>query len=420
MMFHKGIRSGCILLLLTGLGVFAPASQGVSQTPPASSKQEQPKVSLASRASFVGDETCSSCHREEGASYAHTAHHLTSQMPDEQSILGSFSEGANLLKISDPAPVIGDPGVSYKMERRGDGYFVTAITEINGQKQSRSERMDLVIGSGTRGQSYLYWSGDALFELPVSYWSDGRQWINSPGYRNGTPVFDRPASPRCLECHITYIDQIPSGSSVNRYNRASLVPGIGCEVCHGAGAEHVARHKAQPGPLRGDPIVNPTRLARDRQIDMCALCHNGALQTANVKAFAYKPGEPLNGHLKAPEDMNLHLDVHANQVGLLEASRCYRSSPEMTCSTCHDVHAPERTAASYSPKCLACHQVTSCGMEKKLGHRIADNCIDCHMPVEQTNAIVSETGDQVIRTNMRSHTIAVYPQQGQPFSQEKR
>ena len=30
------------------------------------------------------------------------------------------------------------------------------------------------------------------------------------------------------------------------------------------------------------------------------------------------------------------------------------------------------------------------------------------------------TGDQVIRTNMRSHTIAVYPQQGQPFSQEKR
>jgi hypothetical protein len=195
-------------LLLLGLWVFQPPLQVIAQAPPAASHQEQSQATF--RSGFVGDESCNACHRVEGATYAHTAHHLTSQLPDEKSILGSFLEGANLLKISDPAPVIGDPGLSYKMERRQDGYFVTAITELDGQKQSRSERMDLVIGSGTRGQSYLYWRGDALFELPVSYWSDGRQWINSPGYRNGPPVFDRPASPRCLECHITYIEQLVS------------------------------------------------------------------------------------------------------------------------------------------------------------------------------------------------------------------
>jgi len=39
--------------------------------------------------------------------------------------------------------------------------------------------MDIVIGSGVRGQSYLYWHGDQLYELPVSYWSDGSRWINS-------------------------------------------------------------------------------------------------------------------------------------------------------------------------------------------------------------------------------------------------
>jgi hypothetical protein len=53
-------------------------------------------------------------------------------------------------------------------------------------------------------------------------------------------------------------------------------------------------------------------------------------------------------------------------------------------------------------------------MEKKMGPRIAENCIDCHMPVEQTNAIVSETADKIIRTTMRTHWIKVYPAADQP------
>ncbi|MBB5317622.1 hypothetical protein [Tunturibacter empetritectus] len=47
-------------------------------------------------------------------------------------------------------------------------------------------------------------------------------------------------------------------------------------------------------------------------------------------------------------------------------------------------------------------------MEKTMGPSIKGNCIDCHMPIEQTNAIVSETGNQVIRTRMRTHWIKVY------------
>jgi hypothetical protein len=81
----------------------------------------------------------------------------------------------------------------------------------------------------------------------------------------------------------------------------------------------------------------------------------------------------------------------------------------MSCSTCHDVHQPERAAAAYSDRCLSCHRVESCGMAKTMGHKIAENCIDCHMPVESTNAIASETAGQVIRPKMRNHWIKVYP-----------
>ena len=284
--------------------------------------------------------------------------------------------------------------------------------------QSRSERIDIVIGSGVRGQSYLYWHGDELYELPVSYWSDGKQWINSPNFRNGPPNFSRGVTPRCLECHITYIEPRSSNPATNRYVKESLVTGISCQTCHGPGAGHAALHRSPASASaiqKGSSILNPAKFSRDRQVDMCALCHNGAQQEQLAPAFSYVPGKSLDTYLKeSPADIVEHPDVHANQVGLLKRSRCYRSSPNMSCSTCHNVHAPERTAASYSDKCLTCHQVKGCGMFKVLGRKIAANCIDCHMPRETTNAIVSETGDKVIRAKMRTHWIKVYSDAGQP------
>ena len=143
---------------------------------------------------------------------------------------------------------------------------------------------------------------------------------------------------------------------------------------------------------------------------MCALCHNGIRSEELVPAFSYVPGKSLDTYLHPNEgDLAAHPDVHGNQVGLLQKSRCYVSSPNMSCSTCHDVHQPERAAAAYSDRCLSCHRVESCGMSKTMGHKIAENCIDCHMPVESTNAIVSETAGQVIRPKMRNHWIKVYP-----------
>jgi hypothetical protein len=210
---------------------------------------------------------------------------------------------------------------------------------------------------------------------------------------------------------VTYLEPLSPDPADNRYDRATLVPGISCEVCHGPGARHAEQHRLSGATaLSAEAIGNPAHFSRDRQIDMCALCHNGAQQTLLGEAFSYKPGQPLSEYLKSnPADDLPRPDVHANQVELLKRSRCYLNSPQMICSTCHQVHAPERAAASYSPRCLTCHRVESCGMEKKLGAKIADNCIDCHMPVLRTDAIISQTGRKVIRTQMRTHWIKVYP-----------
>ncbi|HTZ57863.1 MAG TPA: multiheme c-type cytochrome [Acidobacteriaceae bacterium] len=382
------MASASLALLLALLAFLAPAAPDTVKT--------------------AGDAACLSCHQAQ-STYVHTAHALTSQPASKESILGSFHEGSNVLMIADPATASDNPGLYFKMEARPNGFFQTAFAGWPGQLKTRSEKMEIVIGSGVRGQSYLYWHGDRLFELPVSYWSDGNRWINSPGYKDGTMNFSRAVVPRCLECHATSIRASSPDPLGNQYDPESLVLGISCERCHGPGARHIALEQAK-APGASEAILNPAKFSRDRQVDLCALCHNGIRTDELVPAFSYVLGKPLDNYLRPTEGaVAAHPDVHGNQVGLLEKSRCYLSSPNMSCLTCHDVHQAERTAATYSARCLSCHKVESCGMAKTMGPRIAENCIDCHMPVEPTNAIASVTAGQTIRPNMRNHWIKVYP-----------
>jgi Cytochrome c554 and c-prime len=409
------IRS-CIVGFLGVVGLSFVTLLAVEHSPRDAYAQVNPSIASDAgvrRAEYVGDAACLSCHKEQSLSYRHTSHHLTSQPADKDSIHGTFTEGSNILMISNPEKASLDPRLYFQMEAKDGGFYQTAVAERGSQRLVRSERIDIVVGSGTRGQTYLYWSGGQLYELPVSYWRDGKQWINSPGYRDGTANFARRVDPRCLECHATYIRALSPDPQTNNYDRGSLVTGISCESCHGAGADHSEKEKSgsqKPSDSRGHAILNPAKFERDRQIDQCALCHNGTQREELVPAFSYMPGERLDTYLGPnPLDRTEHPDVHGNQVGLLKRSRCFVSSPAMTCSTCHNVHAPERSAADYSDRCLSCHRWQSCGISKRMGNKIVHDCVDCHMPTEQTNAIVSETAGRVVRTAMRNHWIKVYP-----------
>jgi hypothetical protein len=375
--------------------------------------------SADTRPGYAGDVACASCHREESLAYAHTAHHLTSQPANRQTVLGNFSPSANVLTISDPRKNPALPALFFRMEGKPDGFYETAVTGWPEQLLTQSERIDLVTGSGVRGQTYLSWQGDRLFELPVSYWADGRRWVNSPGFHDGTADFSRPINPGCLECHASYVRPLSSDVMSNSYEKQTLVTGLSCETCHGPGAEHVARYSGGAHPAESG-ILNPAKFSRDRQVDACAYCHNGIQRTALSPAFSFVPGKPLADYFKPlPIEASEHPDVHGNQVGLLQRSRCYQSSPAMSCATCHDPHAPRQeskvqAAVSYSAACLKCHQWTACGQSKRLGHAIVNNCIDCHMPVEATNVIVSETAGSTLQARLRNHWIKIYPAKGTP------
>jgi hypothetical protein len=346
----------------------------------------------------VGDSACLACHQAQ-ASFERTAHHLTSQLPTRASIAGSFAPGDNIVRTSNPS-------LYFRMDSTAAGFSETAVTGRAPDTTIRTERIAIVTGI-RKGQSYLYWSGhDQLYQLPVSYWT-GTGWAYSPGYADGRPNFSRPILPRCLECHATWFDAVPSLEVLNRYQRGNAILGISCESCHGAGRDH-ARHERSPLRwLLPRDIVNPALLPRERQLDGCALCHSGTAPLRSA-AFSYVPGQILQKRTTlAARIYSDTVDVHGNQVALLERSKCYRSS-EMTCATCHDVHREQRDVVAFSARCLTCHTPQSCGLYPKYGQRLVGRCVDCHMPALTSAKVFATYHRRELRVQVRSHWIRVY------------
>jgi Cytochrome c554 and c-prime len=359
----------------------------------------QSLVAAQELANYAGDEACQGCHPEKVASYAGTPHYLTSRWPTKESILGSFADSENILRTANPA-------LYFRMESTPGGFYEKAVWTPPATNVDRDERIDVVIGSGRVGQTYLYWKNDRLFQLPVSYWVDLGTWVNSPGYRDGTANFDRPVVPRCLECHTSYAAGVGPPASSNQYERESLVLGISCERCHGLTRQHVEAMRAKRTELS---IVKLTTMARERQIDVCAQCHGGR-RFPMRESFSYVPGKPLDDfYVRDPASAGASPDVHGNQVALLQMSRCYQASPQFTCTTCHDVHQKQRDLAAFSDRCVKCHSPQTCGIFPKLKETIVKRCVDCHMPVQASNLIISNFHGKQTRAMVRSHWIKVYP-----------
>ena len=230
---------------------------------------------------------------------------------------------------------------------------------------------------------------------------------------------------RCLECHASYIEDRPDEpqglNGVERFDKSSLVYTVDCERCHGPGAQHVNFQTNNPGIKTARFITTYASLPRARRIDLCAVCHSGNKSQMLRSTFFFKPGDTLArfkiDDFYSPMNDTSHLDVHGNQVQLLQSSKCFIYS-KMDCATCHDVHQNQRgNTAIYTQKCLGCHSTANhnyCKMATMLNAGlIKSNCIQCHMPAFASKAIISANMDKTYNADIFVHThhIAIYPQE---------
>lgn len=357
----------------------------------------------AAPAGYVDESACVACHTDKAA-YRQSAHALTTSWPHAGNLKGNFAPGANTMATA-------DPNLTFRMEKIGADHFQTANLVTPVQTMQRRERIDVIVGSGRKAQTYLYWDQDLLLELPVSYWMPTGEWMNSPGYPDGTANFDRGTSDRCLECHATsFTTRQPPR---NRFVRDSLVLGISCQKCHGPGGEHSARMQSGASTA-GSAIVNPAKLPRARQMDLCSLCHAGVGKPL-APTLSYTAGDVLAKYMSiTPADPAKPVDPHGSQFQTLSQSRCYREGETLTCLSCHDVHQTQRRADAYAQSCLSCHEVQSCGKFPALQDQIRGKCVDCHMPLQTTAKIVMRLGGERHQPQVRTHRIGIYPSPENP------
>ena len=360
---------------------------------------------------YSGSEACMKCHSSIYTNSLHSAHFLTSRAATSATVHGSFKPDSNTVMYNDSVKVV--------MEKQAGGLFQALYK--NG-RLSNKQRFDIIFGSN-RGETYLYWQGSEVKQLPVSYYLTLHEWANSPGgYYNDSVNFSRIIHARCFECHASFIKSVgqptgPDGQS-DSLDRSSMILGIDCERCHGPGAAHVDFHTQNPGVKQPAIISQFSKLTRQQRIDFCSVCHAGITGVMTKSTFFFKPGDTLamytSGQLFHAYQDAASVDVHGNQVKLLTSSKCFFSS-KIECKTCHSMHSDAaKSLAAWSNKCLTCHSTANhnfCKIAEQVGPAIKTDCIDCHMPIRSSKTVVISASGKPNNPPFlaRTHLIAIYP-----------
>lgn len=331
---------------------------------PAQKEKKWIPTKVPASASFAGTQTCGECHASKVKTHSAT-------------MMGQALEGGGSSLI-----LKANPHLSFK----SGPYLIEIITEKEKSIYKVSNGREVVVvpilysfGQGHAGQTYVLDYKGALHESRVSFYND----INGLDYtigasRSPSTTIDeavgRPTphdeSVQCFACH-------SSGAAVaGKLNLDTVVPGIGCEICHGPGKEHIRLGKA--GEANEDKIFNPGKLsADDLSQEFCASCHRGVEDVF---------GLPNSGGLN-----NVRFQPYR-----IFNSKCYSDDKRISCVACHDPHVPmSREARFYDSKCASCHSTSNAG--SKLCKVGKSDCVTCHMPKTEIPGAHYKFADHRIR-----------------------
>ncbi len=328
-------------------------------------------------APYVGAAKCGECHQTIHKSQQNSLHART------------FFTTTGLDAVQLPDQPIKDrytPAVTHTLTReQGRIHAETRVDD-----QTFRAIVDYGIGSGDRGLTLVgHDSSDRARELRLSKYSDGSGWDVTIGQRPHPKNHEEYLGVSltadelhgCVHCHTT-----DGRAARERIGPTVADRGIGCERCHGPGANHVKAVETQFADLA---IARPQLFSAERQVKICAQCHS-----------------PKGNPILNPDDKTT---IRFQSLHFVK-SRCFtESNGSLSCLTCHNPHRDaESSPAYYESKCLSCHAPVS-GPTAKLGktgsadgHVVCPvnpktDCLNCHMPVEKKAIPQAHFSDHHIR-----------------------
>lgn len=344
-------------------------------------------LNLHDTVTYVGMETCRSCHANVYDTYIKTGMGQSFGRATPQKSAADFGVHQVVFDTVN--------NLWYHPFWRSDSMFIQEYRLAGADTvHSLTRHIDYVIGSGQHTNSHLFSLNGYMFQAPITFYTQKGEWDMAPGFEGGfNSRFSRVIGHECMTCHNGLPDF--AEGSINKYEEVKQ--GIDCERCHGPGSLHVQEKRlgklVDTSKYVDYTIVNPRHLDKETQMSLCQRCHlQGVAVLEPGKNWQdFKPGM----HLK--EVMNVFLPrfsgaenqfIMASQADRLRMSDCYIKT-DMTCITCHNPHVTitETPIGQFNNACTNCHAGTAAATSKLLcsapmAARKAkgDNCSGCHMP----------------------------------------
>lgn len=352
---------------------------------------------------YVGSPACAECHRTAFDTWAGSQHARAMQVADAKSVLGDFRNARFTYA-----------GTTSTFFTRDGKYFV----RTDGPDGKLADFQILYTFGVAPLQQYLIeLPGGRLQALGIAWDSrpksaGGRRWFHLyPGekIRAGDPLHWTGVGQNwnfmCAECHSTDLRK-RFDAATGRFRTTWSEISVGCEACHGPGADHIAwarekaAGKATKVPDLGLAIVlderkgvrwiptatgnaeRSTPRTSSREVEVCARCHARAARLSDD----YVHGRPpLDTHRLARLDEGLYW--HDGQMrdevynwGSFVQSRMYAQG--VTCSDCHGPHT-QALRAPGNAMCATCHAPTRFDTAAHTHHAQGSAgaaCTACHMP----------------------------------------
>src|SRR5712671_531674 len=223
---------------------------------------------------------------------------------------------------------------SYQIAREGN----RSIYTISDGQGSISEPILYCFGQGKAGQTYVFQHRGVFYESRVSYYQEIEALDFTILHSHSVPDsledgLGRPmtaeAAQGCFACHST------AGVRSGQLQLDHLMPGVGCEGCHGPGEKHVAAIKAGSRNLQ---IFSPAKMEADElSQEFCGACH------VSFEKALLMPRQGGTNNLRY-------------QPYRIFNSKGHNNDARISCVACHDPHDKlAEDIAFYDAKCLACH-----------------------------------------------------------------
>ena len=319
---------------------------------------------------YIGNESCTSCHKEAAETWEGSHHDKAMQSVTEESVLGDFNNSE-----------ISIDGVSYVFFKKEADFYVRT-KELDGSENEfkvayvfgltplqqyivdfpNGRKQVLRVTWDTIDQKWFHqYAGDEIAITDWLHWSRGAQNWNT----------------MCAECHSTNLKKnyfVEKDSFHTTYSSIN----VSCESCHGPGKKHL--DWANTGQTTGNMhmVLGADQKA---QMNMCAPCH--ARRVKLTKDLI--PGLNFEDQYLI---QNISSEYYHEDGQILEEDYVYGSflqskmhAQGIKCSDCHNVHS-NKLKMTGNKLCLQCHVPDTYDSPKHHFHQAnteASQCINCHM-----------------------------------------